>query len=173
MKQRIKHLIYFILLVVVDQISKIWAILALKDKEPISIIPKVLKLQYHENTGAVWGIMSGKTLLLAFSTVIILALLIFIYSKIPMEAKFNILKVIFVFIMAGAIGNFIDRVFRRYVVDFIYFELIDFPIFNIADSYITVSSVLLLLLAIFYYKDEDLAFLDQLFAKRKKDQEGM
>ena len=173
MKQRIRHLIYFLLLVIVDQFSKIWAISALKNKEPISIIPKVLKLQYHENTGAVWGIMSDKTLILIIITIIILTLLMFIYTKIPMEAKHNILKVIFVFIMAGAIGNFIDRVFRRYVVDFIYFELINFPIFNIADSYITVSSVLLLILAIFYYKDEDLAFLDQIFTKKKNDQEGM
>ena len=57
--------------------------------------------------------------------------------------------------MAGAIGNLIDRISLKYVVDFIYFELIDFPIFNIADCYLTVSSFLLIILAIFYYKEND------------------
>lgn len=171
MKQRLRHFIYFILLVLIDQISKIWAISALKDKKPISIIPNVLKLQYHENTGAAWGIMSDKTFFLIVFTIIILLLLIYIYTKIPMTAKLTSLKLIFVFIMAGAIGNFIDRVLRKYVVDFIYFELINFPIFNIADSYVSVSSVLLLLLAVFYYKDEDLTFLDQLFKKKKNNNE--
>ena len=67
------------------------------------------------------------------------------------------------FIGAGAIGNMIDRMFRKYVVDFIYFRLIDFPVFNVADIYVTVAAVLLIVLVVFYYKDED---FDKIFSKR-------
>jgi len=169
MKQRYRHLLYAIILIVLDQLSKLWVRNVLMNKEPIIIIPNVLKLQYHENTGAVWGIMSGKVGILAISTIFILLVLIFLYFKIPNGKKFNALKIIFVFIAAGAVGNMIDRIFLKHVVDFIYFELIDFPLFNIADSYVTMSSVLLLVLALFYYKDKDFEFLDHLFKKKNVD----
>ena len=81
------------------------------------------------------------------------------------------IQIIWVFIMAGALGNFIDRISLKYVVDFIYFELIDFPIFNLADTYLTVSSILLLILGIFYYKDDDFDFIDNLFKKNRKKEE--
>ena len=60
-------------------------------------------------------------------------------------------------ICSGALGNFIDRIAHRYVVDFFYFELIDFPVFNVADIYVTVSAVLLILLILFYYKEDELS----------------
>jgi len=68
--------------------------------------------------------------------------------------------------IAGAVGNLIDRFYLRHEVDFIYFELIDFPLFNFADSCLTVASILLFILAIFYYKDEDFEFLNDLFKKK-------
>lgn len=172
MKQRVKHFIYFIILILVDQASKYWVRTNLKDNEPISIIHNVLNLQYHENTGAVWGIMSGKVNFLIILTMVIFLLLVYLYYKIPNDKKYNPLKIISVFIMAGALGNLIDRLFLNYVVDFIYFKLINFPIFNIADSYLTVSSILLLILALFYYKDDDLEFLDHIFLKKKKEHTG-
>jgi signal peptidase II len=171
MKQRIKHLILFILLIGIDQAVKFWVKANLMDKDPIVLIPKVLKLQYHQNSGAVWGIMSGKASYLSIFTFFILIFILYLYFKIPMDKKYNAIKIITVFIMAGAVGNWIDRIFLNYVVDFIYFEIINFPLFNIADSYLTVSSILLFILAIFVYKDEDFAFLDQLFKRKKKDKE--
>ena len=169
MKQRIRHLIYFIILIAVDQLTKLWARTTLKDNGSNDIIPDVLKLQYHENSGAVWGILQGKAGLLSIFTLFILAAIVYVYFYIPKDRKFNILKLIFVTIGAGAIGNMIDRFRYGYVIDFIYFELINFPIFNIADSYVTVSSILIIISAIFYYKDEDLTFLDNLFQKKNKD----
>lgn len=169
MKQRIRHLIYFIILVLVDQGSKYWARMTLQVEGPISIIPGVLKLQYHENTGAVWGIMTGKTDFLTIITIVLSILLVFLYLRIPQKKKLLPMQIIWIFIIAGAIGNLVDRISLKYVVDFIYFELINFPIFNIADSYLTVSSILLLILGIFYYKDDDLEFIDNLFRKSKKD----
>ena len=59
------------------------------------------------------------------------------------------------FFMAGAIGNFIDRITNQYVVDFFYFKLINFPIFNVADIYVTIAAVFMLFLGLFYYKEED------------------
>jgi signal peptidase II len=64
-----------------------------------------------------------------------------------------------VFIAAGAIGNLIDRVRLDYVVDFFYFSLINFPIFNVADIYVTFAAVVLVILLLFVYKEEDLEFL--------------
>ena len=60
---------------------------------------------------------------------------------------------------AGALGNLIDRIFRGYVVDMIYFVPINFPVFNVADCYVTVSVVLLIILILFVYKEDDFGFL--------------
>ncbi|MDF2844722.1 MAG: hypothetical protein K0R00_3148 [Herbinix sp.] len=171
MKERMKHLIIFIVLIAIDQVSKYWVRTDLINRDSLPIIPDVLKLQYHTNTGAVWGIMGGKVEFLRIFTLIVLVLILFFYTRIPREKRFRPLSIIIVFILAGAVGNLIDRFALGHVVDFIYFELINFPLFNFADICLTVSSVLLFILAIFYYKDEDFAFLDQMFRRKKKDAE--
>ncbi len=168
MKQRIGNFLLFILLIAVDQLSKYWAKTIVKDQGPFSIIPKVLKLQYHENNGAVWGILSGKMSFLIILTIVLMFLLTYFYLKIPTGRRYAPIRLIWIFIMAGAIGNFIDRISLRYVVDFIYFELIDFPIFNFADMCLTVSCALLVILVLFYYKEKDLAFIDEIFRRKKK-----
>lgn len=61
--------------------------------------------------------------------------------------------------MAGALGNFIDRTLQGYVIDFFYFKWINFPIFNVADIYVTTAVILLLVLVLFYYKEEELDFI--------------
>lgn len=172
MKLRLRHFFYFLILVTIDQISKYYARTVIKSKGPFSIIPKVLKLQYHENTGAVWGIMSDKTSLLSILTIVLIVLLTYVYLKIPTEKRYTPIHIIWVFIMSGAVGNFIDRICLKYVVDFIYFELIDFPIFNIADSYLTVSCILFIILGIFYYNDKDFAFFENLLPGKKKKADG-
>lgn len=169
MKERIRHFIYLCILIAIDQVTKLWVKSTLAENGPITIIPKVLKLQYHENSGAVWGILQGKASILSIMTFFILAALLFVYIQIPKDPKYKFLKLIFVFIAAGAVGNMIDRIAYNFVVDFIYFELINFPIFNVADCYVTVSSILIILLALFYYKDEDLGFIDQMFKSKKKE----
>jgi signal peptidase II len=82
----------------------------------------------------------------------------------PMEKKFIPGRITLVFVVAGAIGNFIDRVSQGFVVDFLYFKLIDFPVFNVADIYVVVGVTLLALMILFVVKDEDLDF------KKKKDE---
>lgn len=159
MKERFKHLLLFTILLVIDQGSKFWVRTYLADHGPIKIIPSVLNLQYLKNSGAVWGILSGKVNFLIILTFLILVVILFAYFKIPNEKKYNLLKILAVFIVAGAIGNLIDRLYLGYVVDFIYFEIINFPLFNFADSCLTVASIILLILALFYYKDDDFSFL--------------
>ena len=135
----------------------------------IPLIPGVLSFTYHENRGAVWGIMQGQIPILIVSTVIILGIIFFIYSKIPDTKKYIWLRIIAVMITGGAVGNFIDRVFRHYVVDFIYFELINFPIFNVADMYVVCAAALLIIVSLFVYKDDtDFDFLS--FKKGEKNE---
>lgn len=168
MKERIKHLILLIILIGIDQLSKFWVRTNLINGKQIDIIPDgVLNFQYHQNNGAVWGIMSGKIDFLRIFTLIILLVIIFLYIKIPNGKRYQALKILAISIIAGAIGNLIDRFYLGYVVDFIYFELIDFPLFNFADMCLTISSFVLFFLAIFYYKDEDFVFLEKTFKGKK------
>ena len=75
------------------------------------------------------------------------------------------MTIICILLFAGGIGNFIDRIRLDYVVDFFYFSLINFPIFNVADIYVTVAAFVMILLGLFYYKDED---YDVIFPPKKK-----
>ena len=89
-------------------------------------------------------------------TIIVLLAIGFVFNRIPHEKKFTSMRWILVVLAAGAVGNMIDRIANGYVVDFLYFELINFPVFNVADCYVVISAVLAVLLIIFYYDDNDL-----------------
>ena len=86
----------------------------------------------------------------------------------PDDKKYKVLHALLSMIAAGAIGNMIDRMRLDYVVDFIYFVLINFPIFNVADIYVSLSTVALVILLLFYYKESDLSFIS---FKQKKYRE--
>ncbi|WMJ88241.1 signal peptidase II [Anaerocolumna sp. MB42-C2] len=159
--KKIIHLIYVVLLIALDQFTKYLAATILKVDGPFPVIPKVFSLYYHENNGAVWGIMSGKISFLIIITIIIMTGMVLFYLKIPAGKRYNYMRIVLVFLSAGAIGNLIDRSVNKYVVDFLYFELIDFPIFNLADCYVTGAAAFLIILCLFYYKDEDFAFLNR------------
>jgi signal peptidase II len=152
----IYSLILAILLIVLDQFTKVLAVSHLMNKADIILIPGVLQLHYLENTGAAFSILEGKQVVFAIITPILLVALCYILVKMPQVKKYQALDYIIVFLVAGAIGNYIDRIMNNYVVDFIYFSLINFPVFNVADCYVTVSVILLLILIMWYYTDEDL-----------------
>ena len=145
--------------VLVDQITKYLAEIFLKNAEPVVIIDGVFQLRYLENRGAAFGIFQDQRTFLLILTARILICVCYVLWKIPSDKKYNLLKLLCFMVTAGGIGNLIDRVRLNYVVDFIYFSLIDFPVFNVADIYVTVSMFLLLILVLFYYKDEDFQFL--------------
>lgn len=143
-------------LIVLDQFTKYLAINHLMNKNDIILIPKVLQLHYLENTGAAFSMLEGKQVLFAIMTPILLLALFYLLLRMPKQKKYMPLDYVIVFLIAGAIGNYIDRITNNYVVDFIYFSLIDFPVFNVADIYVTVAVIVLFLLILVFYKDEDL-----------------
>ena len=157
------------LLVGIDQLTKRLVVLNIPVKGDISVIDGVFKIVYVKNTGAAWGIFSNLTWLLTVFSVIVLGAVIYFYIKLDWSVKrTRPLMILCVFVAAGAVGNLIDRIFLKYVVDFLYFELINFPVFNIADCYITVSMIILAVMMLFYYKEED---IDRIIGKKtvKKD----
>lgn len=158
------HAIALVLLVLIDQLSKYFVRGYIKGN-PVSVWDGVFSLYYHENRGSVWGILQGKVDFLLIISVFLFVILIYVYVKLPKQKFYAPLLWVDVFLIAGALGNTIDRLFFGYVTDFLYFELINFPIFNIADCYITVCAFLTIILAFTIYKDDDFAFLS---LKRKE-----
>lgn len=157
-KMIIIDFLVFIILTILDQYSKILS-LTLKNNEPIILINKVLQLRYLENHGAAFGILQGQRVFFLIISIVVFIIISYIIVKIPTDKIYIKLNLCLVFILAGAIGNTIDRLLLGYVRDFIYFNLIDFPIFNVADIYITCSTILMIIFVLFAYKEEDLMFL--------------
>ena len=155
MHKYIKAGLGWLALILLDQGIKLWALRNLRGKNPIVLIKGVLEFRYLENRGAAFGIFQNRQWFFILVTLIVLAGLFFLSGRIPRDRKYLPLKICLYLIAAGAVGNLIDRVFRSYVVDFIYFKLIDFPVFNVADIYVTVTAFAFVLLGLFYYKDED------------------
>ena len=155
-KSVILAVISFAILVAADQITKWMAVLHLKDQSAKVLINNVFELYYLENRGAAFGIFQGKRFAFLIITVAILLALAYCFWNIPYTAKYTSLRCIIVLIGAGAVGNFIDRMSNGYVVDFFYFKWIDFPVFNVADIYVTTATALLFVVLCFYYKEEEL-----------------
>lgn len=152
-------ILFLILLVILDQITKNLAVVYLKDKPAYVIWDGVFELHYLENCGAAFGMLQNQKILFVSIAAVILLLIGYILVKLPRNKHYVMLEALLVLIASGAVGNMIDRVQFNYVVDFFYFKLIDFPIFNVADIYVSVSCVLLAILVIFFYKDDDFDFL--------------
>lgn len=152
-------ILLFVLLVSIDQYSKIIAAASLKGTAPFVLIRGVLELRYLENHGAAFGIMQNGRIFFTVVALVVLAVIAVVLRKAPTTRRFLPFRICLVFLAAGAVGNLIDRVRFGYVRDFIYFSLINFPIFNVADIYVTVCTFLLAILLIVVYKDEELSFL--------------
>lgn len=146
-------------LVALDQYTKYLAVVHLKDKPAFNIINGVLELNYLENKGAAFGMLQNQKPFFIFVAVVIIGVIGYVLFKTPDGKKYRILHLLLSLIAAGAIGNMIDRIRLDYVVDFIYFVLINFPIFNVADIYVTVSTVMLVFLLLFIYNESDLNFI--------------
>ncbi len=161
-------LLGILLLIGFDQITKYLAVMQLKDKPAFSIINGVLEFNYLENKGAAFGMLQNQKAFFVFVAVVILGVIAYVLYKTPDDKKYTKLHVLLSFIAAGAIGNMIDRIRFDYVVDFIYIVLINFPIFNVADMYVSFATVILVILLLFVYKESDLNFIS---FKQKKYRE--
>lgn len=168
MKKPLKYTIYFLicaLMVAVDQISKYFAVINLKGRENAVWIKNVFELEYVENDGAAFSSFSGKQGFLLAVTIAVMLFVIFEFVRIPDGKRYASLRIDFLMIVAGALGNMIDRIRQGYVVDFFYFVPVNFPRFNVADIYVTLAMPLLIILLFFVYKDNETEFL---FKFRKK-----
>lgn len=164
MRKYLSAILSIIVLIFIDQYTKILALTHLKDQDPFVIWKGVFELRYLENRGAAFGILQNQQIFFIIMTAIVLIAIAYIYRLTPDTRRYLPLRLTVIFITAGAIGNMIDRIMRGYVVDFFYFSLIDFPIFNVADIYVTVTFFVLAILLLFVYKDEEL----EVYSLKKK-----
>lgn len=121
------------LLITCDFVSKVFALKYLKNGASINLIKNVCALGYVENTGAAFGILKNQRIF--FLLVTILAIVVIGYYFFVLK-KDEINKIALIFIFSGTVGNFLDRIFRGYVIDFIELTFIDFPLFNLADTFL-------------------------------------
>ena len=156
-------LIITLLVIILDQISKAIVVATIPEGSLIEVIPNIFNLTYIENRGAAFGMLSEQRwIFMVISVLAIVGIIIFLWKEKP---KSFWIKTTLAFILGGGIGNMIDRTFRPGVVDFIDADFVqypqislqggfsmtleDFPIFNIADCFITVGCVALICYLIF------------------------
>ncbi len=147
------------LLLCFDQYTKSLAINRLKGNPALVLIDGVLELQYLENRGSAFGMLQNQKFFILFVGIVFLAVIFFFLFKLPETKRYAKVHVLLAVIIAGGIGNMIDRFRFDYVVDFISFVLINYPIFNVADIYIVVAALWLFVLFMFVFKENDLEFL--------------
>jgi len=141
-------------LIGLDQLTKFLVVTRMEEGESIPILGKYFAITSHRNSGAAWGMLQGQMIFFYIITVVVLAILVYVYIR---EAKDNLLlQSAIVMLIAGSLGNFIDRILFQEVVDFVDVLLIfyDFPIFNVADSALTVGVVLMIVEFFFMGKGE-------------------
>ncbi|MEQ2877421.1 signal peptidase II [Enterococcus asini] len=143
----ISYLIIAALLVVCDQLVKYWVVSNLSLGEAMNVIPNVFSLTYYQNSGAAWSILQGQMWFFAIVTFVAVPLCIWLLWKNRRGSKFYSLALGLV--IAGALGNFIDRMRLGYVVDMFQTDFMNFPIFNVADMCLTIGVVMVFIYALF------------------------
>ena len=167
------EIIAVVILVAIDFVTNQLAVKYLSNGS-FDIIPGVFSFTLLEggNSGAAFGMLQGGFWIFIVITIAVVALVIFMLRKLVYEKRYRFFHYALVLLLAGALGNFGDRVLtmikygHSYVIDFLYFELINFPIFNVADCYVTVAACAMIFLGIFYYKDDD---FDKMLGKVKDE----
>lgn len=147
--------IIIILGLILDRITKLWAVNYFKTQGDIIIIKGYFNITYLTNKGAAWGSFQNKILFLGILTsAVVLAM---IYYLIKNNKKSRLLNFSLSLIISGALGNLFDRIYYRYVVDFIFFHIKDFyyyPVFNVADMCVVIGTILLLIYILWFDKNE-------------------
>lgn len=143
-----------IILFLIDQISKLLVVKLIDINSSIELIKNFFYLTYTHNTGAAFSILTGQRILLILIAVIILVLIFNYLIKNKVEGKLD--RLVFSLIIGGSLGNLIDRIIRGYVVDFIEVKIFgyNFPIFNLADTFIVIGVFLLLIITITRKEDK-------------------
>ncbi len=159
--------ILVIVLIFLDQISKILVENLMTINQQITIIPHLINFHFTYNTGAAWSIFSDQRVLLALLSLVASGFFLYLMKDFSLK-KEKVYSIALALITAGTIGNLIDRALRpKGVVDFLEFGFIEFPVFNIADSFLTIGVILLAVYIIFISKDGNIP----LFRKKDKSQD--
>ena len=140
------YILSAILIIALDQITKILTVKNLRLGEVKEIIPKILSFTFVKNEGAAFGILQGARIFFIVLTIIVL--IGAIYYIVKMRPTSRLEKWALALIAGGAVGNFIDRAYFGFVRDFIMVEFIDFPVFNIADCFVCIGAGLYILYAL-------------------------
>ncbi len=138
-------IIISIILLCIDQISKLLVVNLLTKTDSITIIKNFFYLTYINNDGAAFSILVGKRIFLILIAVLVIVMLISYIKKNNIQNKLELVSISL--IIGGSLGNLMDRVIRGYVIDFLDFKIFNynFPIFNLADTFIVIGVFLLLL----------------------------
>ena len=167
LKEYFKHnwvfYVIFVGFLLLDQITKI-----IFEGKTIPLIQGVFSFTSSHNEGAGFGILSGKTWLLIVITIVFMIFIAYFAYK--QKRKNALFRWSIALIFAGAFGNLIDRLIFGYVRDFLFFELINFPIFNVADSCLTIGIILLVVFLLFV--EPKLARKEQEQAKEKPEEKS-
>lgn len=167
-------LVMIVILTALDQFTKYLVAKNMTLGEAIPLIKGAFQLRYITNVGAAWSMFENKQIIFILMTPIVIFFLGKMFVCLPEEKKYVPMRYISIFLISGAIGNWIDRIFRGEVlckgavVDFFDFCLINFPVFNVADMYVSLSMVALVLLMLFKYRDEDFDVIYNSFVKFRK-----
>ena len=140
-------------MVLVDQVVKYWAVTALAPMGSIPLIPGILQLTYVENRGAAFSLLENQTWLFVLLAAVVVGAIVYVFYKNLIQNTWG--KVSLLVVCAGAIGNGIDRIMHQYVVDMIEVLFIRFPVFNIADIYVTVGVIMFSIYYLFQHKDPE------------------
>lgn len=137
-----------IILLLIDQISKLLVVKLIDINSGMELIKNFFYLTYTHNTGAAFSILTGKRIFLILIAVVILIVIFNYLRKNKIESKIE--KIAFSLIIGGSIGNLLDRIVRGYVIDFLDFKIFgyNFPIFNLADTFIVIGVILLLIITL-------------------------
>ncbi len=138
------------IIIAFDQITKYFTLINLKPIGTFPIIENIVHLTYAENTGAAFSILEGKLWFFLITTTLIVAFIIYALKK---YGDINIMfRTSLIFIVGGALGNLIDRIRLGFVVDMIDFRVINYAIFNVADCFVVVGTIILGIYLVFYDK---------------------
>ncbi len=142
-KSMIIGIILIVVLIILDQVTKIVAFKYFSPLQTYKCIPGLFRISLVENTGGAWGILNGKLWFFIVITTIALGVFAYLMKDFDLQAN-TMYSVCMILIISGTIGNFIDRILLRYVRDFLTFDFMSFPSFNFADMCMTIGVILLM-----------------------------
>lgn len=137
------------ILLAIDQFTKYLAVVYLQPISKIVIIEGVFSLFYLENSGMAFGLLQGGRWIFIAITVVVMCFIIYFYTTLPKNRYGSITRFFLLMLIGGALGNFIDRLLHGFVVDFFFFKLINFPVFNMADVFLVVAVFAIIGITIF------------------------